>query len=123
MNRLDEVIVFHPLSEDHILGETGRHLFRDVPKRIEDRDLTLEPARKPSASWRGRARREVRVSFHLKRAMQKYLEDPFSESLLQGRARPGDDVVVEVADAEHLKFTVRSSAPPLQEEPISREVR
>jgi hypothetical protein len=56
--------------------------------------------------------------------MQRHLEDPFSEALLQGRFAPGDDVLVEVADTDNLKFTVRSSAtPPVQEESIQEEVR
>src|SRR5919106_6069804 len=122
LNRLDEVIVFHPLNEDHII-QIVDILFRDVLKRIEDRELTLElePEAKKFLAQKGFD--EKFGARPLKRAMQRYLEDPFSEALLQGRFAPGDDVVVEVADPEHLKFTVRSSAPPLEEQSIQEEVR
>jgi len=122
LNRLDEVIVFHPLNEDHII-QIVDILFRDVLNRIEDRELTLElvPEAKKFLAQKGFD--EKFGARPLKRAMQRYLEDPFSEALLQGRFAPGDDVVVEVGDEEHLKFTVRSSSPPLEEQSIQEEVR
>jgi ATP-dependent Clp protease ATP-binding subunit ClpC len=122
LNRLDEVIVFHPLNEDHIV-QIVDILFRDVLKRIEDRELALEltPEAKKFLATKGFD--EKFGARPLKRAMQRYMEDPFSEALLQGRFAPGDDVVIEVADPDHLKFTVRSSTPPLQEESIQEEVR
>jgi ATP-dependent Clp protease ATP-binding subunit ClpC len=122
LNRLDEVIVFHPLSEDHIM-QIVDILFRDVLKRIEDRALSLELSIEARRFLAEKGFDEKFGARPLKRAMQRYLEDPFSESLLQGRFAPGDDVVVEVADADHLKFTVRSSSPPPLEEPIPGKVR
>jgi ATP-dependent Clp protease ATP-binding subunit ClpC len=122
LNRLDEVIVFHPLSEDHII-QIVDILFRDVLKRIEDRELALELSPEAKKFLAEKGFDEKFGARPLKRAMQRYLEDPFSEALLQGRFAPGDDVLVEVADPERLKFTVRSSTPPLQEESIQEEVR
>jgi ATP-dependent Clp protease ATP-binding subunit ClpC len=98
-------------------------LFRDVLKRIEDRALSLELSIEARRFLAEKGFDEKFGARPLKRAMQRYLEDPFSESLLQGRFAPGDDVVVEVADADHLKFTVRSSSPPPLEEPIPGKVR
>jgi ATP-dependent Clp protease ATP-binding subunit ClpC len=123
LNRLDEVIVFHPLSEDHII-QIVDILFRDVLKRIEDRELTLELSPESKKFLATKGFDEKFGARPLKRAMQRHLEDPFSEALLQGRFAPGDDVLVEVADTDNLKFTVRSSAtPPVQEESIQEEVR
>ena len=122
LNRLDEVIVFHPLNEDHII-QIVDILFRDVLKRIEDRELTLELATEAKKFLAQKGFDEKFGARPLKRAMQRYLEDPFSEALLQGRFAPGDDIVVEIGDEDHLKFTVRSSAPPLEEQSIQEEVR
>jgi ATP-dependent Clp protease ATP-binding subunit ClpC len=123
LNRLDEVIVFHPLSEDHII-QIVDILFRDVLKRIEDRELMLELSPESKKFLATKGFDEKFGARPLKRAMQRHLEDPFSEALLQGRFAPGDDVLVEVADTDNLKFTVRSSAtPPVQEESIQEEVR
>jgi ATP-dependent Clp protease ATP-binding subunit ClpB len=122
LNRLDEVIVFHPLSEDHII-QIVDILFRDVLQRIEDREIKLELSTEAKRFLAEKGFDEKFGARPLKRAVQRYLEDPFSEALLQGRFTPGDDVVVEVADADRLEFKVRSSTPPVQEESIQEEVR
>jgi len=122
LNRLDEVIVFHPLNEEHIM-QIVDILFRDVQKRIEDREFTLELTPEAKKFLAEKGFDEKFGARPLKRAMQRHMEDPFSEALLQGRFAPGDEIVIEVADSDHLKFTVRSSMPPLQEESIQEEVR
>jgi ATP-dependent Clp protease ATP-binding subunit ClpC len=116
------VIVFHPLSEDHIV-QIVDILFRDVLKRIEDRDIKLVLSTEAKRFLAEKGFDEKFGARPLKRAVQRYLEDPFSEALLQGRFTPGDEIVVEVADADRLEFKVRASSPPMQEESIQEEVR
>jgi ATP-dependent Clp protease ATP-binding subunit ClpC len=122
LNRLDEVIVFHPLSEEHIV-QIVDILFRDVLKRIEDRDIKLVLSTEAKRFLAEKGFDEKFGARPLKRAVQRYLEDPFSEALLQGRFTPGDEVVVEVADPDRLEFKIRASSPPMQEESIQEEVR
>jgi ATP-dependent Clp protease ATP-binding subunit ClpC len=121
LNRLDEVIVFHPLSEEHIM-EIVDILFQEVLGRLDERALKLELTEEAKRFLATRGFDEKFGARPLKRAMQRYLEDPFSEAMLQGRFAPGDDVVVEVADdGESLRFTVRGGAP-REEESVTEEV-
>ncbi len=121
LNRLDEVIVFHPLSEEHIM-QIVDILFQEVLERLDERDLSLELTEAAKRFLATRGFDEKFGARPLKRAMQRYLEDPFSEAMLQGRFAPGDEVVVEVADdGENLRFTVRGGAP-REEESVTEEV-
>ena len=121
LNRLDEVIVFHPLSEEHIM-QIVDILFQEVLGRLDERDLSLELTEEAKRFLATRGFDEKFGARPLKRAMQRYLEDPFSEAMLQGRFAPGDEVVVEVADdGESLRFTVRGGAP-REEESVTEEV-
>ncbi|MBW3660288.1 MAG: ATP-dependent Clp protease ATP-binding subunit [Gemmatimonadetes bacterium] len=130
LNRLDEVIVFHSLMEEHIV-QIVDILFREVLQRIEDKDLDLSLTREAKHFLAEKGFDEKFGARPLKRAMQRYLEDPFSEALLQGRFAPGDEVSVGVSeDGSKLEFEVvgsnvgeelpRDSA---REESVGEEVR
>jgi ATP-dependent Clp protease ATP-binding subunit ClpC len=80
-------------------------LFRDVIARLEDRGLklTLSDAAKEYLAEKGYD--EKYGARPLRRAIQRYLEDPFSEELLQGRFAPGDEITIDVHN-DRLKFNV-----------------
>ncbi|MGH7556906.1 MAG: ATP-dependent Clp protease ATP-binding subunit [Gemmatimonadota bacterium] len=121
LNRLDETIVFHPLTEEHII-QIVDILFREVLERLDERDLSLELTQDARRFLAQKGFDEKFGARPLKRAMQRHLEDPFSEAMLQGRFAPGDEVVVEVADdGEGLRFIVRGGAP-REEESVIEEV-
>ena len=121
LNRLDEIIVFHPLTEEHIM-QIVDILFREILGRLDERALTLELSEEAKRFLANKGFDEKFGARPLKRAMQRYLEDPFSEAMLQGRFAPGDEVVVVVADdGESLRFTVRGGAP-REEESVTEEV-
>ncbi len=126
LNRLDEVIVFHPLSQEHIV-QIVDILFREVLKRIEDREVTLVMTDEAKRFLAKRGFDEKFGARPLKRAMQRYLEDPLSEELLQGRFAPGDEITVDVAEGgESLEFHGRpaeAGEEPTPEEPVQEEVR
>ena len=132
LNRLDETIVFHPLSEDHIV-QIVDILFRDVLERIADREVSLELSDESKRFLAHKGFDEKFGARPLKRALQRYLEDPLSEELLQGRFAPGDVIRVEVsADGERLDFVSQPAAVDAghgdasgtaPEEPVEEEVR
>jgi ATP-dependent Clp protease ATP-binding subunit ClpC len=105
LNRIDETIVFHPLSMDHIKAIVDI-LFREVVARVEDRGLQLILTDDATQFLAEKGYDEKFGARPLKRAIQRYLEDPLSEELLQGRFAPGDEVVIEVVN-DRLKFNVR----------------
>jgi ATP-dependent Clp protease ATP-binding subunit ClpC len=105
LNRIDETIVFHPLSRENIKSIVDI-LFRDVISRLEDRGLKLILSEEAKDFLAEKGFDEKYGARPLRRAIQRYLEDPLSEELLQGRFAPGDEVVITVVN-ERLKFNVR----------------
>jgi ATP-dependent Clp protease ATP-binding subunit ClpC len=109
LNRLDDVIVFHPLSEEHI-GQIVGILLREVQKRLGDEELTLKLTEAGSKFLVKNGFDEKFGARPLKRAIQKYIEDPLSEKILVGEFAKGDEVEVDVApDGTKLEFRVLTS--------------
>src|SRR5688572_11047177 len=110
LNRLDDVIVFHPLSREHIAEIVGI-LLKDVQKRLGDEELTLKLTDAGSAFLVKHGYDEKFGARPLKRAIQKYIEDPLSEKILLAEYSKGDEIEVDVAaDGAKLEFRVLSSA-------------
>jgi ATP-dependent Clp protease ATP-binding subunit ClpC len=110
LNRLDDVIVFHPLDRDHIRQIVGV-LMRDVHARLGEEALTLQLT-DPAVEFLVEHGFDVTYGARpLKRAIQRYLEDPLSEKILMAELAPGDVIeVVVAADGERLEFSVLSSS-------------
>ncbi len=110
LNRLDDVIVFHPLSREHI-REIVDVLMRDVRSRLEEEALKLQLS-EPAIDFLVEHGYDATYGARpLKRAIQRYVEDPLSEKILMAELAPGDVIEVEVAaDGERLEFKVLSSS-------------
>jgi len=94
LNRIDEVIVFHPLGREHItqiIGIQVQHLL----KRLEDRKLTVELTAAAREQLAGEGYDPVYGARPLKRTLQKRVLDPLAMRLLQGEFREGDHVVID----------------------------
>ena len=112
LNRLDDVIVFHQLSREHIAKIVGVML-KDVQKRLSDEELTLKLSDAGSDFLAKHGFDEMYGARPLKRAIQRYIEDPLSEKILMGEFSKGDEIDVDVAeDGTKLQFRVSASAPP-----------
>ncbi len=108
LNRLDDVIVFHPLSRDHIALIVGI-LVREVQKRLGEEELTLRLTPAASGFLVDHGYDEHFGARPLKRAIQRYVEDPLSEKILVGEFARGDEIEVDVApDKERLAFRALS---------------
>jgi ATP-dependent Clp protease ATP-binding subunit ClpC len=111
LNRLDDVIVFHPLSQEHIAEIVGI-LLKDVQKRLGDEELTLKLTETASAFLVKNGYDEKFGARPLKRAIQKYIEDPLSEKILLAEFSKGDEIEVDLApDGLKLEFRVLSGLP------------
>jgi ATP-dependent Clp protease ATP-binding subunit ClpC len=111
LNRLDDVIVFHPLSQENIAEIVGI-LLKDVQKRLGDEELTLKLTDAASAFLVKHGYDEKFGARPLKRAIQKYIEDPLSEKILLAEFAKGDEIEVDLAaDGEKLEFRVLSGTP------------
>ncbi len=112
LNRLDDVIVFHQLSREHIAKIVGVML-REVQKRLSDEELTLKLSDAGSDFLAKHGFDEMYGARPLKRAIQRYIEDPLSEKILLGEFSKGDEIDVDVAeDGTKLQFRVSASATP-----------
>ncbi len=101
LNRLDDIIVFHPLSREHISRIVGI-LLHDVQRRVGD-EVRLTPAAINFLVEKGYD--ESFGARPLKRAIQRYIEDPLSERILVGDFGRGDEIEVDVAaEGDRLVF-------------------
>ncbi len=110
LNRLDDVIVFHPLNREHIALIVAI-LARDVQKRLGEEELTLRLTQAATDFLVDHGYDEHFGARPLKRAIQKYVEDPLSEKILVGDFAKGDEIEVDVApDKERLGFRALSGS-------------
>jgi ATP-dependent Clp protease ATP-binding subunit ClpB len=103
LNRLDEIILFHRLGAGHMGPIVDIQIAR-LQKLLEDRKITLELA--PAArEWLGRVGYDpVYGARPLKRAVQKYLQDPLADAILSGKVKDGETVRVDEGDGQ-LRLT------------------
>jgi len=110
LNRLDDVIVFHALTREHIT-QIVAILARDVQKRLGEEELTLRLTQGATDFLVDHGYDEHFGARPLKRAIQKYVEDPLSEKILVGEFAKGDEIEVDVApDKERLAFRALSGS-------------
>jgi ATP-dependent Clp protease ATP-binding subunit ClpC len=108
LNRVDDVIVFHPLSRSEI-GEIVHILLSDVRKRLAEEEMTLKLTDSAVEFLVERGYDEKFGARPLKRAIQRFLEDPLSEKILVADFSPGDEIEVEVSeDGGNLSLRARS---------------
>ena len=111
LNRLDDVIVFHPLSREHI-SQIVSVLLKDVRKRLAEEELTLKLTDQATDFLVKHGYDEQYGARPLKRAIQKFIEDPLSEKILMGEFSRNDEIEVDVSpDGERLDFKVLTSTP------------
>ena len=110
LNRLDDVIVFHPLTREHI-AQIVTILLRDVQSRLGDEELTLRLTEAASSFLVDHGYDEHYGARPLKRAIQRFVEDPLSEKILVGEFARGEEIEVVVApDKERLAFRALSGS-------------
>ena len=110
LNRLDDVIVFHPLSREHIT-QIVSILLKDVRKRMAEDDLTIRLTDAATELLVKHGYDESYGARPLKRSIQKFIEDPLSDKILLGEFTRGDEIEVDAAaDGSKLDFKVLSSA-------------
>ena len=94
LNRLDEIILFHRLSVSH-MGPIVDIQVKRLQKLLDERKITLELS-DAARDWLGRTGYDpVYGARPLKRAVQKYLQDPLADKILSGEILDGATVKVE----------------------------
>ena len=116
LNRIDETIVFHPLSEEQIVEIVGL-MVREVQKRLAEREVAFDLT--PEASlWLAREGFDpVYGARPLRRAIQRQLENPLARMVLSGDVAAGSRVVAE-AGPEGIILTARPASDRTESEPL-----
>jgi len=97
LNRLDEIILFHRLGVEHMAPIVDIQVGR-VAKLLKDRKVTLDLT-EGARHWLGRVGYDpIYGARPLKRAVQKYLQDPLAEMILSGQVPDGSTVKVGEGD-------------------------
>ena len=97
LNRIDEMIVFHPLTEED-LKEIVTILMSDVTKRLGERDLQLEITPEAMKLLVKEGSDFTMGARPLKRSIQRLIEDPVSDLILKGDAKEGKIIKAEAND-------------------------
>ncbi|MBI1403408.1 MAG: ATP-dependent chaperone ClpB [Porphyrobacter sp.] len=105
LNRLDEIILFHRLGQEHMAPIVEIQVKR-VQKLLADRKITLDLT-DAALRWLGRVGYDpVYGARPLKRAVQRYLQDPLAEMLLEGKLPDGATLHVDEGDGQ-LTMAIR----------------
>jgi ATP-dependent Clp protease ATP-binding subunit ClpB len=108
LNRVDDIVVFHPLGEDQLTHIVDLRL-ADLQKMLVDRHITLElTAAAREAIFKAGYDRAYGAR-PLKRAIQRMVQDKLAMKILDGSVLHGDHVVVD-AGTEGLEFLVHRAA-------------
>ena len=97
LNRIDEMIVFHPLTEED-LTKIVTILMSDLIKRLGERDLKLEITPEAMKLLVKEGSDFTMGARPLKRAIQRLIEDPVSDLILKGEAIAGKTIKVDAKD-------------------------
>ena len=97
INRIDELVVFHPLGKEQLHEIAGIQI-QYLRSRLENRDLGLELSETALDKLSQAGFDPVYGARPLKRAIQQSIENPLAQDILQGKFAAGDTIVVKVKD-------------------------
>ncbi|MFC1915128.1 ATP-dependent Clp protease ATP-binding subunit [Chloroflexota bacterium] len=108
LNRLDEIIVFHELTEEQLRNIVDL-MVKDLQKRLAERKLGIELTEK-AKTWLAKEGYDPTFGARpLRRVIERYVENPLSSKLLRGEFKEGDKFKVDLGD-DGLTFTAKTAA-------------
>lgn len=93
LNRIDDIIVFHPLSEDNI-KEIVKLMTQVLVKRLKANEMELEISEDLLAHLAKKGYDPIFGARPLRRAIQSMVEDKLAEEILEGRIKAGDSIKI-----------------------------
>jgi ATP-dependent Clp protease ATP-binding subunit ClpC len=104
INRLDDLIVFHPLAKTELVRIVDLEIGK-VAERIRAKEIGLELDEKAKEFLAEKGYDPAYGARPMRRAVERYLEDPMAEEILRGNIKAGDTAKVSAADGK-LTFSV-----------------
>lgn len=115
LNRIDDVVIFNSLNKDHIFNIIDISM-KGVLKRVQNLGYNLELTEDAKTFLVDKGYDHQFGARPLHRAIQKYLEDPLAEEILNMSVKPGDTLVVDLdKENDKLFFTVKKPEKKIQE--------
>ena len=108
LNRIDDVVIFHHLTEEHLKSIVDL-LIREVERRLAERKIKLDVNEEAKAWLAQKGYDPVYGARPLRRAVQRYVENPISTKILQSEFKQGDTIGIGVKE-EGLSFAARKVA-------------
>jgi ATP-dependent Clp protease ATP-binding subunit ClpB len=99
LNRVDDIMIFHSLTPEHLTAIVDIQ-FEKVQKRLEDRKITLKLTEPAKALLAREGFDSTYGARPLKRAIQKYIENPLAMEILEGRFKEGDHITADVDEGK-----------------------
>ena len=103
VNRIDEIVVFHPLGQEQMAGIADIQLSR-LRKRLQERDMDIVLSDEAMTKLVAVGYDPVYGARPLKRAIQQEIENPLSVKLLSGEFVAGDTIKVDVDEQGNFTF-------------------
>jgi ATP-dependent Clp protease ATP-binding subunit ClpB len=107
INRIDEVVVFHPLQRSQIRGIADIQLDQ-LRKRLKERELTMELSNEAIERLVEQGYDPVYGARPLRRSIQRWIENPLAQDILSGKFVSGDHIVADV-EGDALTFVVKQT--------------
>lgn len=99
LNRIDEIIVFHALNRGHI-AQIIDIMLKDLIQQLQEKRITLEITDAAKELVAGAGYDPDFGARPLRRAIQKMIENPLAELILQGKFKDGDTIHIDTKDGE-----------------------
>ena len=109
VNRIDDIIVFHQLAEKHMI-KIVELVLRDMLDKVAERKFTIELSQGAKEFIAKKGFDPVYGARPLKRAIQRFIEDPLATEILKGRFGDGAQIKIRVKGDE-LAFSEGKSEP------------
>lgn len=94
LNRLDDVVVFHPLTKENIKNIIQIQI-DELRERLTEKNIEIKIKEKAIDFLLEKGYDKIFGARPLKRTIQKYIEDPLSEEILKGRFEENDKIIVD----------------------------
>ncbi len=121
INRLDDIIVFRALNRDDLVGIVEYEL-KKVFKRLEDREMSMDLDQTAKDFLIDKGYNPDFGARPLRRAIEQYVEDPMSDSILRDEFKPGQIIkITRKEDEDHLTFEATDKpADKSKKEPVAQ---